>query len=302
MIVVGGENLVDLVLDGRGKVAARPGGGPYNTARTVSRLGEDCAYLGSIGGDGFGRLIRTKLELDGVDLRLCGRRPEPTTLAVAEVDASGAAEYHFYHHDTASVQVDTSGVQGLDRLDAVHLGTLGLVWEPMASAFRSLIDSLSPHVTLMLDPNCRPAAVVDRAGYLEGLLGLVGRADIVKVSTDDLRFIDPDADPETAAARLIDLGASVVLTTAGGDAVVVTTNKESVTIVPPKVDVIDTIGAGDAFGGAFLAYWVRHGWSTADLPTMDELVAAAEFGCLVGSMTCQVVGAEPPTAAALPDF
>lgn len=302
MIVVAGENLVDLVLDSRGKVAARPGGGPYNTARAVSRLGERCSYLGAIGTDGFGRLIRTKLELDGVDLSLVNECAEPSTLAVAEVDAHGAAEYHFYHHATASPLVDTSLLDSFPTPKALHVGTLGLVWQPMCDQLVALVKSLPSSVVLMVDPNCRPAAVDDRESYVERVIAMMARADIVKVSTDDLAYLAPNVPPEAAARWLIQAGAAVVLVTAGGSSISVVTENETRTTLPPPVDVVDSIGAGDAFGGAFLAYWVRQGWAAGALPAMDDLVRAAEFGCLVGSMTCQVVGAEPPSASALPSF
>lgn len=302
MIVVAGENLVDLVLDNRGKVAARPGGGPYNTARAISRLGEPCGYLGAIGTDGFGRLIRTKLELDGVDLRLVRECDEPSTLAVAEVDANGAAQYRFYHHGTAAPLVDATLLDSIPTPEALHIGTLGLVWQPMCDQFVSLVESLPSDVVLMVDPNCRPAAVADRESYVDRVMALMARADIVKVSTDDLAYLAPSVQADDAAHLLIEAGASIVLVTAGGSSVSVVSENETGVIVPPSIEVIDSIGAGDAFGGAFLAYWVRQGWTAGAVPPMDSLIRAAEFGCLVGSMTCQVVGAEPPSASALPSF
>jgi fructokinase len=302
MIVVAGENLVDLVVDRDGAVTARPGGGPYNTARAVARLGEPCAYLGAVSTDAFGRAIAEHLRLDEVDDRLLARRREPTTLAVAEIDGNGAATYNFYHHGTAAPHVDLSLLEGLADIDAVHAGTLGFVWQPIAHALTTLVLNLDPDVTVMIDPNCRPAAVNDPATYRQRLDTVLKRATIVKVSTDDLDFLYPDCTPDEGVQRLIGLGASVVLLTAGGDQVTVTTAQATRSVTPPSVAVVDSIGAGDAFGGAFLAYWVRHGWSAAQIPSIEELTAATEFGCLVGARTCEVVGAEPPMAATLPAF
>src|SRR4051812_23194261 len=101
-IVVGGEALVDLVPRSQDELAAHPGGGPYNTARTLGRLEQDVHYLGCLSGDAFGRRLRAQLGKDGVALDTAVETPLPTTLALAEVDAGGAASYRFYTEQTSA--------------------------------------------------------------------------------------------------------------------------------------------------------------------------------------------------------
>src|SRR3954452_6194852 len=101
-VVVTGEALVDLVLKRDGTVDGHPGGGPYNVARTIGRLEQPVAYLGRLSTDGFGRRLRRELEADGVDLATAVPTDAPTTLALAELDAAGAARYRFYSRGTSA--------------------------------------------------------------------------------------------------------------------------------------------------------------------------------------------------------
>ena len=94
-IVVAGEALIDLIVASDGRISAIPGGGPYNTARTIARLGGDVAFVGRLSSDRFGRTLRAALTADGVRLDLVSATDDPTTLAVAELDSHGTASYRF---------------------------------------------------------------------------------------------------------------------------------------------------------------------------------------------------------------
>ena len=186
-----------------------------------------------------------------------------------------------------------------ERLEALHIGTLGLVLEPTASAVEALVHAVSADTVVLLDPNCRPAAIDDRDGYRARLERILARADVVKVSDDDLAWLDPGREPEGAARALLELGPTVVLLTRGArEALVV--SEEAVEPVPaPAVRVVDTIGAGDAFSGAFLAWWQRESLRRADLARLDRVLEATRFACLVAARTCERAGASPPTLAEL---
>jgi fructokinase len=136
MIVVAGESLIDLIVGADGRVEAIPGGGPYNVARTLGRLGRPVAFLGRLSTDRFGTILRAGLATDGVDLDLAPATDAPTLLAVAELDAAGAATYHFYVDGTAAPGLSAADVRdGLPaEVTALHVGTLGLVFEPMAAS------------------------------------------------------------------------------------------------------------------------------------------------------------------------
>jgi fructokinase len=301
VIVVAGESLVDLVVRADGSVGATPGGGPYNVARALGRLGAPVSFLGRLSTDRFGRILRSHLEADAVDLGLAIATDDPTLLAVAEVDDHGAATYRFHTHGTAAAGLTPTDVRaGLPAgTTALHLGSLGLVLEPMAVALEALAIEAPIDVLVTVDPNCRPDAIDDPAGYRARLDRILGRADILKVSTDDLAWLEPDREPVAAARRLLERGPAIVLLTDGPGPVRIVTSHDVVALNVPDVAVVDTIGAGDAFGAGFLDAWNRVGRDRADLADVDMVTDATRFAIEVGAWTAGRAGADPPTSADL---
>lgn len=301
LIVVAGEALIDIIVDVDGGLRAVPGGGPYNTARTIARLGGDVAFVGRISVDRFGRVLRANLEADGVVIERVVATDDPTTLAVAELDARGTASYQFYLDGTSAAgltDADTPDVLSTDVV-AVHVGTLGLVLQPTGTTIERLIHAAGPDILVMLDPNCRPSATRDAAAFRARITTIARRADVVKVSDDDLRFLDPGLAPDLAIQRLLDLGVRVVLRTDGGRSVEIRTASERASVPVPNVAVVDTVGAGDAFGGAFLASWISAGHGRAELESIDNVLESVRYAIRVAALTCTRAGAEPPTAAEL---
>lgn len=300
-IVVAGEALIDLIVSADGAIAAIPGGGPYNTARTIARLEGDVAFLGRISTDRFGRGLRDGLEADGVRLDLVVSTDTPTTLAVAELDEAGTASYQFYVDGTSAPGLRDADTAPAARAtpDALHVGTLGLVLEPIGSSLERLVASVPPATLVMLDPNSRPSATRDPAAFRARIDRLVARADVVKVSDDDLAFLAPDLAAEEAIDRWLGAGVRVVLRTDGGRAVEIRGATFRTVIPVPTVEVVDSVGAGDAFGGGFLAAWVAAGRARSDLADQAALVAAVTFAVRVASVTVTRAGADPPTLAEL---
>jgi fructokinase len=299
MIVVAGESLIDLIVGADGGVEAIPGGGPYNVARTIGRLGHSVAYLGRLSTDRFGQALRERLVRDGVDCRLVQSTDAPTTLAVAELDESGAATYHFYLDGTSAPGLSDDGLaDGLPvPARALHIGTLGLVLEPMASTLEALVLGMPHDVVVMVDPNCRPSATPD-PGALRARVGrLAARADVIKVSRDDLGFLYPGLATHDAVQSLLGGGPSAILVTDGGKEVRAVVQGASIELPVPQVEIVDTVGAGDAFGGAFLASWIGRGLRRADLADGDALGPSVAFAIRVASETVRRAGAEPPSAA-----
>ena len=291
MIVVGGEALVDLVIGRDGQVEAKLGGGPFNAARTIGRLGSTVSFLGALSRDRFGSLLHDQLVADGVDDRLVQLTEAPTTLAAAELDEAGAATYHFYFAQTSAPSLHP--VPMPDDVSVLHVGTLGMVLEPMATTLEATVSGIGDDVLVMLDPNCRPRVTPDHAEYLARLRRMLLRADVVKVSTDDLDFISTD-DRAGGVAGLLDGGATVVLHTDGGRAVHIHWKGQEIEVAVPRVDVVDTIGAGDAFGGAFAAWWDQAGLRRSDLVDRDSVRAAVAAAVEVAAISCTRVGAQPP--------
>jgi len=296
MITVAGEALIDLVIDASGAVTAVPGGAPFNVARIIARLGGDCQYVGRLSDDGFGDQLRGSLEEARVRIAVPDPTPAPTTLAIARLDALGVAEYKFYLERTSAGELTTADVpaETLDGSSAIALGGLGLLIEPTASSLIALIHHRPPGATILLDPNCRPAAVTDLPAYREMIDTVVRQVDVVKASTDDLRLLRPADTPIRAARSLLDLGPAAVLVTDGAAPATVLTESGEWSLSVPVVEVVDTIGAGDAFVAGFLTWWTAHALNQHDAGDPDALVGAATAAVQVAAADCTARGANLP--------
>jgi fructokinase len=304
--VVAGEALVDLVAPDAGApeeaervggdVHTFPGGGPFNTARTLGRLGQAVAFLGRLSTDGFGRRLERILAADGVALPTVARTDEPTTLALAELDADRVASYRFYTEGTAApgLTPDAALAALPEDVDMLHVGTLGLALEPIATAIEAVVDRIAGVAMVMVDPNVRPWAIAHPHAYRRRLDRLLPRAHVLKVSEADMRWIEPNREPLPALRALLKRGPLLGLLTRGsaGSVVVTRTSDTGVPAVPVKV--VDTIGAGDAFGGGFLAWWREHALGLAHLERLDLVIEATAFASRVAALTCSRRGAEPP--------
>jgi fructokinase len=312
VIAVVGEALIDLVVSADGRIDARPGGGPYNAARTMARLGASTAFLGRLSGDGFGRLLRDRLDAEDVMLGVPAPSAAPSTLAVADVDQAGVASYAFYLDGTAGADLKYEELQAAlpAGVTAVHAGTLGLVMEPIGSAIERLIlTDLPTGALVMLDPNCRPSAIADRTAYLRRIERIAARADVVKASVEDLAYLRPGVSAQEAASALLAAGSALAsgLGLGAGPALILVTDgpRPAMAVMPdgaataeaPSVQVVDTIGAGDAFGGGFLAWWTAHGLGRTDLKRPELVEAALRAAAAVAALTCARPGADPPTLA-----
>jgi fructokinase len=296
MIVVGGEALIDRIHNDDGTQHAAPGGGPFNTARGLGRLGVPTAFLGRLSTDAFGREMANLLEKEGVSLSLASIGPEPTTIAIADVGDEGFADYEFLVKGTSAPHLTPEMIPehfGAD-VAALHYGTLGLILEPMASTLAELASREHGKRLVMLDPNIRVGLIPD-PDYRERLTEAISVSTIVKASEADLAWICPGLGYEAAAEELLSDGASLVVVTLGARGAFGAHQTLRMHVEAPPVEVVDTIGAGDAFGAAFLAWLHDH---VALGPTLsleaDELRSALEFACLAGAITCTRAGAEPP--------
>ena len=167
MITVAGEALIDLIVDPAGHIDPRFGGGPFNVVRAVARLGLPAAFLGRLSSDRFGRLMRDDLDRHGVLAAIDAPADAPTTLAMVDLDPAGVPGYHFYLAGTSAAAIGPEQAIMPADTAALHIGSLGLVMEPVGSSLEQLVTGLSAGITVMLDPNCRPGAIDSRQAYLD---------------------------------------------------------------------------------------------------------------------------------------
>ncbi|WP_369141895.1 carbohydrate kinase [Streptomyces sp. R44] len=274
-----------------------PGGGPANTAVALARLGTPTRFLARLSGDVFGRLFRAHLEASGVDLSYAVAADEPSTLAVAELDAHGQAAYSFHAQDTADWQwapgelatVDLSGTA------CVHTGSLALVREPGGAVVEEFLAAVSPQVTVSIDPNVRPLLVRPEF-YRDRLARWCGLADILRLSEDDLELLLPGASPERACDTWHAGGARLVVITLGAEGALVSLDGERLRLPAVAARVVDTVGAGDSFTAGLLHHLGHRGLLDGRLAGigLEDVAEACRFAARVAALTCSVVGPNPP--------
>jgi fructokinase len=297
VILVAGEALIDLVLHGESDdLRGHPGGGPFNTARTIGRLEQPVTFLGRLSSDRFGRRLEAMLAEDGVDLGAVVHTDDPTTLALAEVDRDGVARYRFYERGTAAPGLEPEAALDVvpDHVGFVHVGTLGLVLEPIATALEAVVERFAEQAVVAVDPNCRPWIVDDHDAYRARLERVLSRSHVVKVSEEDIEYLQPDLPTVEGVRALLEHGPAVGLLTRGPNGALVVTRTAEVAVPAPRAKVVDTIGAGDAFGGGFVGWWSERGLGRDELGQIDTVVEATHFACLVAARTCSKPGASPP--------
>ncbi|MER6247744.1 carbohydrate kinase family protein [Streptomyces griseorubiginosus] len=298
MIVVAGEALIDLVPQGRGALASlKPalGGGPYNTAVALGRLGSPTAFCSRVSLDAFGDALLDGLREAGVDVSAVQRGTEPTTLAVASIDDGGSAAYSFYVDGTAD-RLFTAPAALPSGTRAVSFGTCSLVLEPGASAYEELLRAAAAQgVFTALDPNIRAGLIPDADAYRARFKSWLPSVSLLKLSEEDALWLGGTPQEWLAA------GPSAVVITHGGDGLSVFTRDGSALPVPgEKVDVVDTIGAGDTVNAALL-----HGLAALDALSpaalaalrVDDWTRLLRFAARAAAITCSRAGAEPPYAA-----
>jgi fructokinase len=296
MITVAHEALIDLIVDPAGQVDPRLGGAGFNVTRAVARLGLPVAYLGRLSGDRFGQLLRADLGQHGVRIAVEAPSAAPTTLALVDLDPAGVPSYHFYLDGTSAAAVGPGEAVLPAGTTAVHVGSLCLVMEPVGTSTEHMVVNAPDGVTVMLDPNVRPSAITSRQAYLDRLMRIVRRADIVKVSTEDLGYLFPGQDAADAANQLLERGPACVVVTDGGAPVRAFAGGQQIQADVPAAPVVDTVGAGDAFGGAFLVWWTGNGLGRSDLGDPEAVRGATRAAILASVVACTRRGAEPPWA------
>ena len=297
MIVVAGEALIDLVPQGEGEplpmLLPRLGGGPYNTAVALGRLGAQVSFCSRVSTDAFGEALLAGLRAAGVGTGLVQRGPEPTTLAVAAVGADGSAGYGFYAQGSADRLFELPP-RLPDEVRGLALGTCSLVLEPGASAYEALLRREAGRgVFTLLDPNIRAGLIPDAAAYRSRFTGWLPDVSLLKLSEDDAEWLG--GVPEGPAAVVLTCGADgLTVRTRGG---------LDVSVPATPVVVADTIGAGDTVNAALLcALGARDALSVDAVSSLGRAAwtEVLSFASRAAAVTCSHRGAQPPQAADVP--
>ncbi|MCX5526317.1 carbohydrate kinase [Streptomyces bobili] len=278
---------------------ALAGGGPANTAVALARLGTPTRFLGRFSHDAFGTLFHARLSASGVDLSASVTTSEPSTLAVADLDATGQAAYTFYADGAADWQWTDSELAATRNDNAVclHTGSLALIRRPGGGRIEDHLAQAREHATVSIDPNVRPLLVAP-SSYRERLPHWCAVADILRLSEDDCAILAPDTGLDEACDTWHSAGARLVVITLGGNGALVSLNGERVTVTAPSVTVVDTVGAGDSFAAGLLHRLAAlgHLGGRLDTLTLDDAAEACSFAAHAAALTCSVPGANPPWA------
>ncbi|NRQ33279.1 carbohydrate kinase [Nonomuraea sp. NN258] len=305
-VAVLGECVADAFTDGPagGELILRvlPGGGPANTAVALARLGTPARFLGRLSGDVFGTLFRDRLSASGVDLTGCVAAAEPSTLGVAALDGEGRAAYSFHAEGTADFQWAAAelDVARLGGASCLHTGSLALVCPPGAERVEAFAGQAARGATVSIDPNVRPA-LVDPRVYRERMARWCELADLIRLSDDDLDVIHPGMEPARACDLWHAAGTRLVVVTLGARGALVSLDGARAEVPGVPVDVVDTVGAGDAFTAGLLHRLGERGLlgGRLDRLDLDTAVESAAFAARVAALTCTVAGADPPWASDL---
>ncbi|MGX9856281.1 carbohydrate kinase family protein [Limimaricola variabilis] len=299
MILACGEALIDMLprRTEAGETAFAPyaGGAVFNTAIAMGRLGAPTGFFSGISSDMFGDILRQTLEASRVDTFPAHISDRPTTLAFVKLN-DGHATYNFYDENTAGRMLSEDDLPE-PGAEALFFGGISLVVEPCGAAYEALQAREAPTRVTMIDPNIRPSFIRDEAAYRARLERMIARADIVKVSDEDLHWIEGTGETADLARKMLAKGPKLVCITEGSKGATGYTAEHTVSVASQRVEVADTVGAGDTFNAGVLVSLERAGLlNKADIATLDEdeIRNALSLGAKAAAITVSRAGANPP--------
>jgi fructokinase len=307
MILCCGEALVDMIerdtVDGHKGYVPFAGGAVFNTAIALGRLGAPTGFFTGLSTDLFGDVLRKTLSESHVDASPCALSSRPTTMAFVKL-INGNAHYTFYDEGTAGRMLSVDELPVLDdSVEAMHFGAISLIFEPCGASYEALMLREHKTCVISLDPNIRAGFITDADAHRARIKRMIAMADIVKVSDEDLEWIAGSHDHQATIAHWLKSGVKVVTVTRGADGVDAFTARGKVFAPSQRVDVVDTIGAGDTFNAGFLDGLRLKGLLTkagvADLSETD-LAFALNRGAAAAAVTVSRAGANPPWLAEMP--
>jgi fructokinase len=287
-IWVCGEVLIDVLPTG-----PVVGGGPANTAKSLARLGQTVDFVGGISRDAYGQMARKELERDGVGLGLVLESNKPTCTATVQLDKAGSATYTFVIDETATFDFSPSWLPDPEKLkpSVLHIGTLATVVEPGAAILFDWAVKCAEFAPIVFDPNVRPSFLSDRQKYSQAVEKWVGISSVVKLSDEDIAWIYPDQSLDEVAHRWLEGETSLVVVTRGAKGIIGYTQGASEEVEGVRVDVVDTVGAGDTVGAILVEGVVQNSVAGLVGHTLNIVLHRA---AVAAGITVSRAGAQPP--------
>jgi fructokinase len=292
-----GEALIDIVVRDGEVIGEHVGGSPLNVAVGLARLGRGVDFLTHIGEDARGRRITEYLKSSGVELVSGSTTADHTPTAQATLDESGKAAYVF------DIDWELSGTPEVAPPLVAHTGSIATILEPGCRATAALLDAYHLSATISFDPNVRPALIEDDEQARTRIDRLVEKCDLVKASDEDLQWIDPNRTPEQVAKTWQGLGPAIVAVTTGENGAFAVCEAGIARVQAQPVDVVDTVGAGDAFmTGLIDALWLlgllgANRRSELRHISLDTLTGVLQTATLSSALTVARAGADLPDRA-----
>lgn len=304
MILVSGEALIDLFI-GTATITGFPaeavaGGSPFNVAIGLGRLGRSAAFLSTLSEDVFGAFLADRLAESGVSPVYLQRCPNVTTLSVVATSPGGQPQYSFYAPNSAdrALTLEALPADLPADVNAIAAGSYALGVEPIATAIEALLRREAGSRVISLDPNVRPRVVGDLTTYRERFERLLAYADIVKASDEDIELLYATHDLASTARTWLQRGPKLVIITCGEKGPLAAFGDTILERPAPKIEVVDTVGAGDTFHAGLLAWLDANGLLTPkDVAGLSEtqVTGALEFAAAAAAIVCTRRGANPPS-------
>ena len=302
-IISFGEALIDFKQQEGLDFEGFEGGSNMNVSVAVSRLGAKAGFGGQVSSDLFGEALRNHLDKNGVDRTYLLESDAPSTLAfVAEID--GDAHYSFMGENAADRTYNPEPRPTLpESVKFIAFGSFNLVYDPTSSSITDIVAAHQDRCAIVLDPNVRPALTPNKAEFKENLKSWLALADIVKVSVQDLEWLESSKSPQDFATDWLSYGPQAVIVTDGENGVTLyREGKAPLKVAAPKVEVVDTVGAGDTFTGSMMVALLDENKTEFGELSDDTWRDVLDFAAAAAAFNCTRDGANPPTRAELEKF
>ncbi|MCB5175830.1 carbohydrate kinase family protein [Microvirga lenta] len=304
MILVCGEALIDLFIGATSPeglpAEAVAGGSPFNVAIGIGRLGCPVGFLSTLSEDAFGSFLASRLDEAGVSSDFLHRSPKHTTLSVIATNAAGAPQYSFYAENCADRALTADALPSTlpATVNAIAAGSYSLGVEPVSTAIETLIRREAGSRVISLDPNVRPRVVGDLSAFRQRFERLLADATIIKASDEDVELLYPGKAPVAVAREWLEQGPKLVVITRGAEGPMAVFDGSVLERPAPQIQVVDTVGAGDTFHAALLAWLDAQSLLTPEqVARLDgaQVEAALDFAAAAAAIVCTRRGANPPT-------